>query len=247
MLGTTSDHYRLDKFGKVWQVRNRTVGCGNVWIRDDFLSRGSMQACLSCMGKMPHSIDILQSWHMVGAMYGAICLSSQVGQGQVRLVGLKLSESRLSSLESTSLTTWSGHGTSMCWHQKLLRGFSSWSNWRGPVHLLRTWFVFFVSVIWPVLEYAWPIWHSNLTTGQCDLLESLQKRVLKIIFNDNDFNMSLILSGMDTLYSRTEHLIQRFYRQNILHSSSCLNYLLPEQPQFVNKLCRANKYKPFFN
>ena len=104
---------------------------------------------------------------------------------------------------------------------------------------------FFASVIRPVLEYACPVWHSNLTTGQSDLLESLQKRALKIIFNDNDYHMSLILSGMDTLHSRREHLIQRFYRQNILHSSSCLNYLLPEQREFVNKLRRANKYEPF--
>jgi len=176
MLGTTSDHYTLDKFGEVWQVRNRTVGYENVWIRDDFLSRGSMQACLSCMGKTPHSIDILQSWHMVGAMYGAICLSSQVGQGQVRLVGLKLSESRLSSLESTSLTTWSGHGTSMCWHQKLLRGFSSWSNWRGPVHLLRTWFVFLPQSFdqywntpdqYGILTSQLSMWSAGITAKTC--------------------------------------------------------------------------------
>jgi len=42
---------------------------------------------------------------------------------------------------------------------------------------------FFASVIRPVLEYACPVWHSNLTKGQHDLLESLQKRALKIIFN----------------------------------------------------------------
>jgi len=47
--------------------------------RDDFLSGGSTLACFSCAGKTPHSIYKLQSWHMVGAMYGDICLSSQVG------------------------------------------------------------------------------------------------------------------------------------------------------------------------
>ena len=99
------------------------------------------------------------------------------------------------------------------------------------------------SVIQPVLEYACSVWHSGLTTGQSDTLESLQKRALKIIFCDIDYQMSLILAGLDTLYSRRELILQSFYKQNIVHSSSCLNYLLPEQRDFVNKLRRANKYE----
>jgi len=47
--------------------------------------------------------------------------------------------------------------------------------------------------------------------------------------------MSLILAGLDTLCSRRQHILQRFYKQNIVHSS-CLNYLIPEQCDFVNKL-----------
>jgi len=55
-----------------------------------------------------------------------------------------------------------------------------------------------------------PAPYANLRTGQSDLMESLQKRALKIIFNDNDYHMSLILSEMDTLHSRKKHLIERF-------------------------------------
>ena len=76
-------------------------------------------------------------------------------------------------------------------------------------------------------------------------LESLQKRALKITFCDIDYHMSLILAGLDTLYSRRELILQRFYKQNIVHSSSCLSYLLPKQRDFVNKLPRANKYELF--
>ena len=60
---------------------------------------------------------------------------------------------------------------------------------------------FHASVVRPVLEYACPVWHSGLTTGQSDMLESLQKRALKIIFCDIDYHMSLILAGLDTLQS----------------------------------------------
>ena len=77
------------------------------------------------------------------------------------------------------------------------------------------------------------------------MLESLQKRALKIIFCDIAYHTSLILAGLDTLYCRRELILQRFYKQNIVHSSSCLNYLLPEQRDFVNKLRCANKYEPF--
>ena len=57
--------------------------------------------------------------------------------------------------------------------------------------------------------------------------------------------MSLILAGLDTLYSHRELILQSSYKQNIVHSSSCLNYLLPKQRDFVNKLRRANKYELF--
>ena len=81
--------------------------------------------------------------------------------------------------------------------------------------------------------------------SKTDTLESLQKQLLKIIFCDIDYHMSLILAGLNTLYSCRELILQRFYKQNIGHSSSCVNYLLPEQRDFVNKLCRANKYELF--
>jgi len=105
--------------------------------------------------------------------------------------------------------------------------------------------LFYTSVMQTVLEYACPVWHSNLTTGQSDMLESLQKRALRIIYSDMDYHSSLFLAELDTVYSRREHLTQHFYKWNIDCSSSCLNYLLPEQHDFVNELCRANKYEPF--
>ena len=64
--------------------------------------------------------------------------------------------------------------------------------------------------------------------------------------NDNDYHLSLILSGLDNLHSRRKQLIQRFIDRIFLHSSSCLNYLLPEQQEFVSKLCRAKNMNPFW-
>ena len=41
-----------------------------------------------------------------------------------------------------------------------------------------------------------------------------------------------------------KHSTQRFYKASIDCNSCCLNYLLPEQRDFVTKLRRANKYEP---
>ena len=51
----------------------------------------------------------------------------------------------------------------------------------GPEDLL----FFYVAVIRPALEYAWPVWLSSLSVAQTKALESLQQRAMKIIFPDD--------------------------------------------------------------
>ena len=67
------------------------------------------------------------------------------------------------------------------------------------------------------------------------MLESLQKRALRIIYSDMDYHTLLFLAELDTVYGCRELLKQRFYKRDIDCSSSCLNYLLPEQQDFVTK------------
>jgi len=45
---------------------------------------------------------------------------------------------------------------------------------------------FYGTVICPVLEYACPVWHSSLGVAKTKALESLQRRALRIIFEDGD-------------------------------------------------------------
>jgi len=68
---------------------------------------------------------------------------------------------------------------------------------------------FHCSVIRPVLEYACPVWHSSLTVAQSKLLESVQKRAMKIIFPDIDYK-SLIMARIDTLQERQEASYQLY-------------------------------------
>jgi len=46
------------------------------------------------------------------------------------------------------------------------------------------------------------VWHSGLTVGQSEMLESMQKRAMRIIFPDLDYNGSLFIAGVDTLEDR---------------------------------------------
>jgi len=91
---------------------------------------------------------------------------------------------------------------------------------------------FYSSVIRPVLEYACPVWHSSLTAAQTKALESLQLRVLSIIYHDGDYTILLIRAGdtgLDTLESRREQLTERFFNRSVLPETSCLHYLLPDK------------------
>ena len=53
---------------------------------------------------------------------------------------------------------------------------------------------FYNTVVRPVLEYVSPVWHSSLTVGQSEALESMQKRAMRIIFPNLDYNGSLFIA-----------------------------------------------------
>ena len=114
---------------------------------------------------------------------------------------------------------------------------------RGRAKLMLNCYTLFTYFTFWVTQICQPcILHSSITSGQSDMLESLQKQALKVILSNNDHYTSLILASMVTLCSHRECIIQRFYRQNSERSSSCFNCLLPEQcDDVVNKLRHTNK------
>jgi len=61
---------------------------------------------------------------------------------------------------------------------------------------------FYTTVIRPVLEYACPAWHSSLTAAQAESLESIQRRAMRVIFQDDGYTLLLVLAGVDIRWSR---------------------------------------------
>ena len=64
------------------------------------------------------------------------------------------------------------------------------------------------------------MWHSSLTAAQTKALESLQGRSMRVIFQDNDYTMSRIRAGLETLESRRDQLTERFFQRSVLPESS---------------------------
>jgi len=105
---------------------------------------------------------------------------------------------------------------------------------------------FYTTVVRPVLEYACPVWHSGLTIAQSDLLESVQKRGICIVYPDADYLTSLIVAGIDTLCERREVLTAKFFKRQVLASSSLLHSLqLDRRDNDITSSLR--NAKPFYS
>ena len=86
----------------------------------------------------------------------------------------------------------------------------------------------YVSVVRPVLEYACPVWHTNLPKYLSDNIELIQKRALKSKFPNKDFDDILNDIGMYILRER-RNVIYAQYFKNMQGNSNKVHHLLPEE------------------
>ena len=107
----------------------------------------------------------------------------------------------------------------------------------------------------PVLEYACPVWHTNLTNIQSQLLETVQKRAFKIVYPESSYSTALKDCNIPTLHSRREQLCQ-FYFKDISDPTNKINDLLPLvrnnthntrlKNAYVLPKCHTNRFKNSF-
>ena len=85
----------------------------------------------------------------------------------------------------------------------------------------------YVSVVRPVLEYASPVWHTNLPKYLSDNIEMIQKRALKSI-TLTKVTMTLLLYDLDmcTLHERRNDICEQYFK-NMQGNSHKLHHLLP--------------------
>ena len=82
----------------------------------------------------------------------------------------------------------------------------------------------YCSIIRSRVEYAAPAW-SNLTTGLSNLIETVQRRALKIVFPSLSYGSALSCSGLETLEARRTILSKRFVDSLKIPQDICQNPL----------------------
>ena len=71
----------------------------------------------------------------------------------------------------------------------------------------------YCSLVKPTLEYACPVWHTSLPNYLADVIQSVQKRALAIIFPELSYAKSLTKSGLNSLSTRRDNLCKLFFRK----------------------------------
>ena len=101
----------------------------------------------------------------------------------------------------------------------------------------------YLSVVRPVLEYACPVWHTNLQQYLSDNIESIQKRALKCIFRGSSYNEILCNVGLQTLKDRRDCICKKYFNNMKAHTHK-LHHLLPDE-RHVNYETRQSNLYPF--
>ena len=86
----------------------------------------------------------------------------------------------------------------------------------------------YCSLVRSVLEYAAPVW-AGLPSYLSDLVESVQKEALRIIFPDLNYSQALVRAGLQTLSERRNQICVCFFQDLSVSPFSCLASLLPER------------------
>ena len=96
------------------------------------------------------------------------------------------------------------------------------------------------------LEYGAQVWNGGLTRKQSQDIEKIQKRALRIIYAEYDYEQALIVTKLKSLKSRRDDMCVELFRcmSNPAHK---LHNLLPKKvDQIRAKQTRSNGQK-FYN
>ena len=107
---------------------------------------------------------------------------------------------------------------------------------------------FYCSVIRSVLEYACEVFHSSITTEQSTMIETIQKRALRIIYGYSYSYVDLLtLSGLQRLSERRESLCSKLFNSIVMQNTHCLHHLLPPKREVcaIGVSTRAAFSNPF--
>ena len=99
----------------------------------------------------------------------------------------------------------------------------------------------YISVLRPVVEYACPVWHTNLPIYLSDNIEMIQKRAVRAIFPGMSYVDILNHINLSTLKERRDYLCKKYFI-NMQARSHKVNCLLPKKRLVDYNLRHGNMY-----
>ena len=119
----------------------------------------------------------------------------------------------------------------------------------------------YCSTVRSLLEYACEVWHPGITKQQCEKVELIQKRALKVAFPNLSYSEALKAGNIQTLNDRRNDRCRSFFtdicrpthrlhnllppKNNLLHLRTKRQYILPRVR--TNRLKRSPIYHGVFN
>lgn len=115
----------------------------------------------------------------------------------------------------------------------------------------------YIALVRSVLEYCVPVWHTSIPAFLSDEVEKVQKRAFRIIYPDNHYDESLLLSGCPLLSERRALLCKKTFEKicqptsrlnNIVPQTreNCQNYGLRSNKTLTVPRCRTERFKHSF-
>ena len=99
----------------------------------------------------------------------------------------------------------------------------------------------YISVVRPVVEYACPVWHTNLPIYLSDNIEMIQKRAVRAIFPGMSYVDILNHINLSTLKERRDYLCKKYFI-NMQARSHKVNCLLPKKRLVDYNMRHGNMY-----
>ena len=103
----------------------------------------------------------------------------------------------------------------------------------------------YLSIIRPVVEYACPVWNTNLPKYLSDEIEVVQKRALRTIFPGLQYKDLLNLTQLETLSTRRDMLCKKYFI-GMKQTNHKLHHLLPK-PREIDYSLRSKTMLPQIN
>ena len=98
----------------------------------------------------------------------------------------------------------------------------------------------YCSIVRSVLEYAFPVW-AALPKYLGDVLESVQKRALRIVLPNCHYDDALIQSGITALSQRTDEACTNFIKRDCLSSPFLNGFLVSKETVVLRRWGRSKQ------